>query len=188
MRLFPLFLILALLPATAFAEPRAYAIDRTQTSVDFVWRLGADAVTGSIPLLDADVVLDFQNGGNSLITVDLDAAHAVAGFPFATQAIRGPKIFASDDFPMIRFVSTGIQRDGTTADLSGNITIRGVTRPAVMHAELFRQQGTEPSELDHLAIHLTGRVNRSDFGASGWPDMVGDEVELRIRAYIDRAS
>jgi polyisoprenoid-binding protein YceI len=70
----------------------------------------------------------------------------------------------------------------------GNITIRGVTRPASFHAEIWRQQGTVEGDLSHLAIRLTGMIQRSDFGAVGWNDMVGNEVRLNILARIEKAN
>ena len=66
------------------------------------------------------------------------------------------------------------------------MTIRGVARAAVLHATLFRPHGSQPTDLSLLTIHLTGAVLRSDFGAVGWSDMVGDQVRLDIVAQIAR--
>lgn len=54
-----------------------------------------------------------------------------------------------------------------------------------LKAQLFRPQGSSADELDQLTVKLSGRVNRSDFGATGWADMVGDEVRITITARID---
>ena len=37
---------------------------------------------------------------------------------------------------------------------------------------------------DELTVRLKGSVSRKDFGATGFADMVGDEVTLDIRAHI----
>ncbi|MDZ7908963.1 MAG: hypothetical protein U5N10_12565 [Gemmobacter sp.] len=37
-----------------------------------------------------------------------------------------------------------------------------------------------------MTVHLTGRISRADFGATGWADMVGDVVTLDILARITR--
>ena len=88
----------------------------------------------------------------------------------------------------ISFKSTSVKADGDGAAVQGNITIRGVTRPAALHAVIFRQQGSADGDLSHLTIHLTGAVARSDFGATGWADMVGDQVRLDIIARIIRVN
>jgi polyisoprenoid-binding protein YceI len=72
------------------------------------------------------------------------------------------------------------------AEVAGTITIRGVSRPTVLHAGLYRQQGTAPGDLSLLTVHLTGAVNRSEFGATGWSDMVADQVRMDIVAQIQR--
>ena len=65
-----------------------------------------------------------------------------------------------------------------------SLIVRGVSRPMTFVAEIFRQRGTEENDLTRLAILLTGALNRSDFGASGWNDLAGDQVRLRILARI----
>ncbi|MEM9756311.1 MAG: YceI family protein, partial [Pseudomonadota bacterium] len=59
-------------------------------------------------------------------------------------------------------------------------------QPARMLATLYRQEGTVPGDRDRLAILLEGSINRHDFGASAWPEVVGPTVALRILAYIER--
>jgi polyisoprenoid-binding protein YceI len=74
---------------------------------------------------------------------------------------------------------------GEGADVTGNLTIRGVTRAITLQARISRPTGTAADDFDRLTVRLSGRVNRSDFGATGWSDMVGDEVRIFITARID---
>jgi polyisoprenoid-binding protein YceI len=37
-----------------------------------------------------------------------------------------------------------------------------------------------------MSVHLTGALNRSDFGATGWSDMVSDRVVIKVVARLDR--
>ena len=77
---------------------------------------------------------------------------------------------------------------GTVNDarLTGDITIRGVTRPITLTAGLFQEQGVDPARRDKLLIVIKGSVNRNDFGADGWPNYVDERIDLNIRAWIDR--
>ena len=72
--------------------------------------------------------------------------------------------------------------------MTGLVTIRGVQQPMVLDAQIYRQKGTAAGDLSHLSIRLVGAVKRSDFGADGWADMVGDEVRLDILARIARVN
>jgi polyisoprenoid-binding protein YceI len=100
--------------------------------------------------------------------------------------MKGPKVLDAVAFPQITFASTSVQAKGEGAVVEGIVTIRGVAKPMLMQAVIWRQKGHAAGDLSHLTIRLTGTVNRSDFGATGWADMVGDQVRLDILARIAR--
>ena len=185
-----LILTLALMLATSavYASPAAYHLQPDQSSVGFETDFGPDKINGTMPITAADLTLDFAHVAASKVSVTLDAAGASASFPFAAQAMKGPKVLDTAEFPAISFTSTAVKQDGQGATITGMITIRGVAQPATFHAEIYRQQGTADGDLSHLTIQLTGAVQRSAFGAVGWHDMVGDEVRLNILARIERAN
>jgi polyisoprenoid-binding protein YceI len=181
-------LILALgLARAGSAEAAAvtYKLDSAASTVAFETDFGPDLITGSIPLTLADLRLDFDNVANSTVTVELDVTGAKASFPFAAQALKGPKVLDAKSHPRMSFTSTSVRRSGDGAEISGNLTIRGVTRPVTLTATMSRPKGSAPDDLSRLTLRLSGRVNRSDFGATGWSDMVGDEVRILITARID---
>lgn len=174
---------LMLAGATA-ATPVSYELDATASMVGFETDFGPDRITGEMPVTRADLSLDFAAAANSTVAVTLDASAAQASFPFAAQAMRGPKVLDTGQYPQIAFQSTSVKAEGDGARVDGQVTIRGTTRPMVLRATLWRSEGSEPGDLSHLVVRLTGAVNRSDFGATGWADMVGDEVRLDILARI----
>ncbi len=181
-----LILCLCLAGAAASAETRTYVLQSEASTVGFETDFGQDKISGRMPVSRADLSLDFQNVADCKVAVTLDVTGAEASFPFAAQAMKGPKVLDAREFPTIAFESTSVRKDGDGASVSGNITIRGITRPAVLHAVFYRQHGTAAGDLSHLSIRLTGAVDRRDFGATGWNDMVGDEVRLDIIAQIER--
>jgi polyisoprenoid-binding protein YceI len=188
------FLALSLATATgalvgpAGAAAVHYTLDAARSNVRFETDFGADRITGDMPVSAADLTLDFANVANSKVAVRLDVSNASASFPFAAQALKGPKVLDAGSHPQITFQSTSVKRSGDGAKVTGNITIRGVTRPMVLDATIYRQKGTDAGDLSHLTIRLVGSVRRSDFGATGWADMVSDEVRLDILARVDRGA
>ena len=179
-------LCLALVNTAALAAPQAYILQPEASTVGFETDFGPDKITGRMPVSQADLNLDFRNVAASTVAVTLDVSGAEASFPFAAQAMMGPKVLDSQDFPTISFASTSVRKDGDGARVRGDITIRGVTQPAELRAVIYRQKGSEVGDLSHLVIRLTGTILRSDFGAIGWSDMVGDQVRLDIFARIQR--
>jgi polyisoprenoid-binding protein YceI len=183
-----LVVIAGLWAVAAEAAPRTYVLEPAASEVNFAWDFGADEIRGTMPVASADLIIDFDQLGQSQVDVAVNVAGAEAGFPFATDAMKGPRVLDAANFPLISFVSTSVERTGEgTARIGGNITVRGVTQPMQFAAEIYRQRGSAAGDLSHLVIQLTGALNRSDFGATGWSDLAGDEVRLRILASIAEA-
>jgi polyisoprenoid-binding protein YceI len=179
-------LALASLPWATLAAPARYALDEQASTVGFETDFGPDRITGRMPVTRADLTLDFVKVANSHVDVTLDVSNAQASFPFAAQAMKGPKVLDARKHPEITFASTDVRASGQGAKVQGNVTIRGVTRPVTLDAVIWRKQGSAVGDLSHLTVRLTGSVNRSDFGATGWNDMVGDQVRLDILARVVR--
>lgn len=181
--------ILALITALtlavpAFAAPQAYLLETEKSTVGFSWFLGKDKINGSMPVASADIVLDLDRLRDSKVKVAVDVTGAQAGFPFASQGMKSRKVLWADRFPLITFESTGIRRSESGALIDGMLTVRGVTRPATFSAALFRQAGTQAGDRSRLSVRLNGRLSRSAFGADGWSDLAGDEVQLAIVARL----
>ena len=182
MKLLSIFIAAIFVAAPAFAAPQPYELQKDDSSVGFSWFLGREEVRGSMPVAGADIVLDLDRLQNSKVRVAVDVTRARAGFPFASQGMKGKKVLWARKFPQITFESTRFRRAGDGAIVDGNLTVRGVTRPATFTAALYRQAGTEAGDRRRLSVQLNGSLSRAAFGANGWADMAGDEVKLSIIA------
>lgn len=182
-RMFGLVLGLTLALPVA-ARPVAYGLDPAGSTVGFVVAFGASPLRGSMPVTKADLLLDFDAVANSRVAVTLSSRGATMGFPFAAEALKSPGVLDAARHPTLRFQSTRVRANGDGAQIEGNLTVRGVTRPVILQAVIWRQQGSAVGNRDRLTIRLTGTLSRADFGATGWPNMVGDAVALDISARI----
>lgn len=171
----------------AGAEPRAYMLETDESRVEFGYTLMGNPGTGTMPVRRADLVIDFNALDRSSARVTLDAAAARTGAVFVTEALKGGSVLDTDTHPAVTFVSRSFAKAGDGARIAGDVTIRGVTRPLTLEAEIYRRRGSEPGDLSRLTVLLTGAIDRRDFGASGFPDMVAPEVRLRIVARLRQA-
>ena len=178
-------LILLMAPPAA-ALPVDYQLQADASEVGFSVDFGPDQITGQMPVTLADLTIDFDRLADCRFEVALDVGGTKASFPFAEQALKGPKVLDAEAHPVIDFRSTSVRAKGDGAEVTGEVTIRGVTRPMVLDAVIWRQRGTEAGDRSRLTVKLTGHLKRSDFGATGWSDMVGDDVRLTIIARIAR--
>lgn len=181
-------LVLIALGSALAAAPRDYSLDTRESTVAFFWDFGPDRFQGSMGIARADLSIDFDNIANSQVIVAVDASRAEAGFPFATDAMRGPRVLDTGSHPLITFRSRSVARTGpATATIRGEFTVRGVTRPGQLEAQIFRAAGSDPGDLSRLTIRLRSVLSRSEFGADGWSDLVGDSVELDAMVTISEA-
>ena len=177
-------LLAVAVPATA--EPIKYAFDYDDSNIGFFYVFDGQEFEGSFKKFTGDVVLDFQKPSNSSVNVTIDARSAQTSVFLATDALKSPKVLAVRKYPEMRFVSRSARREGNGAIVTGDLTVRDVTRPVQLDVTVFRDQGTEPTERDTLILRVKTSINRSDYNAGGYPDMVEDEIKIDIRARINR--
>ncbi|WP_170331268.1 YceI family protein [Ruegeria arenilitoris] len=185
---------LTALPLTspAHADLSPYVLVPKGTSVDFTFDLSGLAQSGTMPIHSADIRIDLSDLTNSRVNVTLNAAEARTKLPFARSAMLGEGVLDVANYPIIHFETTKVElgdggRISRGAKITGDLTLRGVTRPIALQADLYRPPGSASDNLDMLSIRLTGALNRHDFGASGYADLVQDTVGLDIRAEIKKA-
>lgn len=184
-------LLLALPASVALAGPQNYLLEADKSKVGFIYRLSGSDSSGTMPISSAIIEIDTDALTRSSVDVSVDVTRARAGLIFATEALKAGSVLDAQNHPEIRFRSTAIRlggqgrlSDGATID--GLLTIRGVTKPVTLNAALYRQRGTQASDLSQLSFQISGELSRSEFGASGFADLVADKVRLNIVARLRR--
>ena len=168
------------------ATPQSYKLNLSESQIYFSYVLQGIEFTGTIPIASAEISLDFGELSNSSISVAFDVSEVHAGIAPLTEAIKSKSVLATGSFPIATFASETIKKAGNTAQLNGFLTLRGTTNPVTLHAELFRQRGSEIGDLNELVVLITGTFNRHVFGASGYSSIVDQTIGLRVIATLDR--
>ena len=179
----------ALWPLTGRAATQRYTLDPKRSSVGFAISLSGASQKGTMPVSRADITIDPQKLAATQVAVDLDVTGVRTGLFLITKTMLGPEVLDASRHPQIRFRSTRIRlnKSGRLSDgaqVQGDLTVRGVTHPVTLQADLFRSPGSAPDDLSELTVQLRGALSRSKFGASGFADLVADRVDLDIRAVI----
>ena len=186
-------------PAVAAAAPQAameapagdYKLDPLHSTLIFrVSHIGFSKYVGRFDKFDAALHLDPQAPETSTIAVTIDPASLAGPNPPEgfLDDLRGKDWLDAKQFPAITFKSTKVEVTGPrTARVTGDFTLRGVTRPMVLEATLNGGYAGHPMD-PHARVGLsaTGTFKRSDYGMTyGLPDPgttmgVGDTVEVSI--------
>ena len=77
--------------------------------------------------------------------------------------LRTNDFFDIEQFPTMTFTSTGITGSGSDYEVTGDLTIKGVTKPVTFDLE-FGGVGKDPWGNTRAGFTLTGTINRKDFG------------------------
>ncbi|ABG32076.1 YceI family protein [Roseobacter denitrificans] len=180
---------LSALAGAGHARPQSYELVAEGSRVAFIFTSNGASQSGTVPVQRADILVDRQNLSNSTAQVTADVRKVRSGLLLITQAIKSPELLDAATHPMVRFTSTRIRlgangRISEGAQIEGQLTLRGVTRPITLDAVLSRPAGTAPDDLSVLFIQLNGELSRAAYGASGYAGLADDTVLLDIRAEI----
>lgn len=166
----------------------SYTIDGGHTQVVFAWdHMGFTNNMGTIAEPTGTLTLDKANPGASKVSVEFPVANLRTGVAALDEHLMKADFFDAAKFPTATFVSTSIKPDGATgADITGNLTIKGVTKPVTLDAE-FYGAGVQPmSKKENIGFIATTAIKRSEFGMGYGVPMVGDAIELKIIAGFEK--
>lgn len=167
----------------------AYTIDPGHTQVLFAYdHMGFSSNMGIFAQPSGTLTLDKANPAASKVSIDIPVANLKTGIPALDEHLMKPDFFDAAKFPKATFVSTSVKVDGTSAEITGNLTIKGITKPVTLDAE-FYGAGKAPAMMggkENVGFAATGTVKRSDFNMGYGVPMVGDTVELKIVAAFQK--
>ncbi|GAB6196905.1 YceI family protein [Lysobacter xanthus] len=173
---------LAAVSTVAFAAPVSYAIDANHTSVTASWsHFGLSHPVATFNQVEGTIVYDAQNVGASSVKVTLPLAGLESGVAAFDEHLRGEGFFDAAKYPSVTFASTKVEAvGGKKLRVTGDLTIKGVTKPAVLDVTLNGAGPHPMSKREAIGFDATAVVKRSDFGVDKYAPNVSDEVQIRI--------
>jgi polyisoprenoid-binding protein YceI len=174
------------LPASAGTT--TYQIDPRHSSAGFgVTHLMISTVRGEFHGVTGNVVVDDTDISKSTVNVTIDATSVDTREPDRDKHLKSEAFFDVGKYPTITFQSTKVERNADgTLKVTGDLTIRGVTKTAVLTATLPKAPIKDPWGLQRTAVSASTRINRQDFGVA-WNQkldsggvVVGDEVNVTL--------
>lgn len=158
-----------------------YVIDPAHTQAVFSYsHFGFSNNLGLISEFTGNLVLDPKKPDAASVTVDIPVSQLQTGIPKFQEHLASADFFEFAKYPTAKFVSTSVKVDGTTAEITGNLTLKGITKPITLDAQ-FVAAGTNPmNKKETIGFAATGVIKRSEFGLGKYAPLVSDEVELKI--------
>ncbi len=149
----------------AFAETYVIDTDGAHASINFrTSHLGFSFLTGRFDTFTGQFWFDPDNPEDGKVEIEIDTASLNSNHAERDNHLRGDDFFAASSYPKATFVSTGITKTGdNTAEITGDLTIRGVTKPVTIDAT-YIGGGDDPWGGHRQGFSGTTSIVPADFG------------------------
>jgi polyisoprenoid-binding protein YceI len=177
-----------LLSFPAFAGTTTWQIDPKHSSAQFaVTHLMISTVRGEFHQLGGTVVVDDADISKSSVNVTIDATTVDTREPDRDKHLSSADFFDVAKYPTMAFKSTKVESAGPgRLKITGDLTIRGVTKQAVLEVTAPKSPIKDPWGFERTAVSGSTKINRQDFGVA-WNKaldaggvVVGDEVSINL--------
>jgi polyisoprenoid-binding protein YceI len=141
-----------------------YTIDPSHTRVGFVARHAmVTKVRGQFDEFEGTAHVDTADPASSTVRIAIKTASISTGSADRDGHLRSGDFFDAEANPEITFVSTDVTRNGSEWEVTGDLTIKGVTRSVTIP---FEETGTAQDPFGNIRVGFEGEVtvNRKDWG------------------------
>lgn len=167
-----------------------YEVDPDHQSLILsVGHLGFSRFVARFDRWTGDLDFNAEQPEQSTLTVMIEADSLSAPTQVMTDAIQGPDMLDTSEYPVISFIIDTIKLTGETSGrATGTATIKD--RSAAVEMDIaFIGGGKNPlTRLHTLGFSAQGTLNRRDFGLNAWPIAVSNEVDFEIEVEFRKKS
>lgn len=162
-----------------------YSLDPVLSKVHArVGFLGLASKTARFPKASGKIVLSPKRLDTIQLNVDLDATALAAGDTITLARLKGPDFFDVERHPTVRFVGRTMAMTGpVTAQINGDLTAKGITRPVVL-AVSFRKPPASATGEEPIQLTAQAKIDRTEFGMKAYHFIVAKAVTITINAQM----
>jgi polyisoprenoid-binding protein YceI len=162
-----------------------YRIDVGHSDISFRIRHLMSRTRGTFNEWAGTITADPADWSTGKVEVTIQAASIDTRHERRDADLRSDNFLDVETFPTITFKSTRVEVTGTTLAISGDLTIRDVTRPVVLHGEFLGATG-KGTPRERIGFEAATTINRLDYGVKwnraleGGGVLLGDDLEISI--------
>ena len=180
MKRLALLTMLVAFAASAQAAPETYVIDNSQTSSEFSFSyMGISNQTHRFDRISGKVVFD-QAAKTGSAEVTIDASSVNTGHALLDNQLQTSAFFDTANHPVITFKSSRMTLDGDQSSMSGDLTIKGVTRPVTLAVTGFQCMPDPMLKVDACGAQASVTVKRSDFNMGKYRFLASNDITLNL--------
>ncbi|MCU4635592.1 MULTISPECIES: YceI family protein [Acinetobacter] len=183
-------LAVALASSVTLAAPVDYKIDPTHTATVFSWNhFGFSTPSANFSDIQGVIKVDNAKPANSSVNVTIPLSSVNTNVPALDKEFQEEAWFNAAKYPNITFKSTKVEtKDKKHFKITGDLTVKGVTKPVVLDAVLNKQGEHPMAKVPAIGFNATTSFKRSDFGLGNYVPNVGDKITVNITTEATAAS
>lgn len=185
--------VLAMSVGAMSAQTTQWKFDPMHSEADFAIRhMAISTVHGSFHGLAGVITLDPADVAKSSVEATIPIATVDTGVTPRDTDLKSPRFFDATQFPTMTFKSTSVRKAGDHYDVTGDLTLHGVTKQVVLNLQdLGKAELGMDGKTQHRGFMATTTINRQDFGLSFNGLLKSGEAvlsnEVKIEIDIDAA-
>lgn len=171
----------------ADVQAGTYAVDPDHTQVAFsVGHMGISPFAGTFSGAAGSLTIDPAKPEAATVNVTVSTASVQTTSTKLTGELNSADWLDTAKFPTATFRSTSVRTMGAGAEIQGELTLHGVTKPVTLRARLFGAGANAMSKKPSVGFLGRIAIKRSDFGVTKYPTLVSDETVLVINAAFQK--
>jgi len=170
----------------------AWVFDDAHSAADFSIRhMMVSNVKGQIGGLKGTIDIDDKDLTKSKVDVSLDVTTIDTRNGKRDEHLKSPDFFDVQKFPQMHFVGKKIEKAGKGLKVTGDLTMKGVTKSTVLMVDGPTSPVKDPWGKMKRGFTAQATINRKDFGLTwnkaldGGGVVLGDDVKVAIEAELE---
>lgn len=172
-----------------------FTVDQTHSTIGFeVKHMMVSKVKGQFNGYTANVTAaDLTDLTTAAISFEVDVASINTSNEDRDNHLKSADFFGTEEFEKIKFTATNIVKDGDDYNVTGNLTIKDVTKSVTFDVE-FGGKGTNPWGVKVYGFEAETKINREDFGLT-WNAaletggvLVGKDIKIKVELELNPAA
>ncbi|MFL5728003.1 MAG: YceI family protein [Cytophagaceae bacterium] len=172
-------IMMMFLLASVYGAAVIWHLQTENSSVSFNIKNFGKKVEGTFGGMKADIKFDEKNPEQSRFSASIQVKTIDTGNKKRDKDLMGEKYFDAEKYPLIEFKSKSVSKTSNGYLAKGDLSIKGTVREADIPFT-FEKKGDQGEFVGTLSL------NRHDYSIGGNTKIMGDQVEIRIKAEVNK--
>ncbi|WP_421941141.1 YceI family protein [Pedobacter sp.] len=173
-----IFLLVAVVALSAFKNPTkpvTYTVDAAKSTITWLGKKVTGSHNGTISLKSGSLNVDGKKVTGGTFVIDMTSIKDADGSAKLEGHLKADDFFGSSKFPTSTFVITKVTGSGAKITVSGNLTIKGITKPLSFPAAVTTNaDGTVSAVAGKIVVDRTKYDIK--YGSKSFFDSIGDKA------------